>query len=159
MTCLTRLLRYFDANRIRYSHSVHAPAQTALDVADAERVPAHELSKTIVWFGDRGYGIAIVPADDLVDLPEVGRLLGLSFVRLATETELQELFPDCELGAMPPFGAHRDLPVVVDTQIPRSGFIAFTACTHCDVIRMSFDDFQRLARPVIGAFAVSQILI
>ena len=125
MTFLPRLFHYLDANKIRYSHSTHAPAQTALDVADAERMPAHELAKTVVYFGDTGYGMAVVPADDLVDLGEVGRILGLSFIRLASEIELRELFPDCELGAMAPFGTFHDLPVIVDKQIAQNEFIAF----------------------------------
>lgn len=159
MTFLNRLTRYLDAKEIRYSHSIHAPAQTALSVAKAERMPAHELAKTVVYFGDKGYGLAVVPADDMVDLQEVRLLLGLSFIRLADENELLDLFPDCEPGAMPPFGTFHDLPVVIDTHIARSRFIAFTAGTHRDVIRMGFDDFQRLVRPVIGSFAIAEVLI
>ncbi len=159
MTFLTRLARYLDAKEIRYSHSVHPPAQTALSVAKAERMPAHEFAKTVVYFGDKGYGMAVVPADDKVDLEDVRVLLGLSFIRLADETELLELFPDCELGAMPPFGTFHDLPVVIDTQVAHSKFIAFTAGTHRDVLRMATDDFQHLVRPLVGAFATSGVLI
>lgn len=159
MTFLSRLFLYLDGCGIRYSHSTHAPAQTAIEVADAERMPAHELAKTVVYFGDRGYGMVVVPADDLVDLGEVGRLLGLSFIRLASESELRELFPDCELGAMAPFGTFHDLPVVVDRQISQSEFIAFTAGTHCDVIRMGYADFRDLVKPAVGSFAISEVLI
>lgn len=157
MNFLTRLSRYLDAKEIRYSHSVHAPAQTALSVAKAERMPAHDFAKTVVYFGDKGYGMAVLPADDMVDLEELRRLLGLSFIRLANETELLELFPDCELGAMPPFGTFHDLPVAVDTQIAHARYVAFTAGTHRDVIRLSNDDFQRLVRPVVGSFAMSPV--
>lgn len=159
MTFLPRLFRYLDGCGIRYSHSTHSPAQTALGVADAERMPAHELAKTVVYFGDTGYGMAVVPADDLVDLGEVGRLLGLSFIRLASEIELRELFPDCELGAMAPVGTFHNLPVVVDRQIAQTEFIAFTAGTHCDVIRMGYADFRDLVKPAAGSFAISEVLI
>ncbi len=159
MNFLTQLSRYLNAKLVRYSHSIHSPAQTALSVAKAERMAAHEFAKTVVYFGDNGYGMAVVPADDKVDLDEVRLLLGLSFIRLADETELLELFPDCELGAMPPFGTFHDLPVAVDTEIARGKFIAFTAGTHRDVIRMGFDDFQQLVRPVIGSFALCEVLI
>ena len=158
MNFLARLSGYLDAKGIRYSHSIHAPAQTALSVAKAERMPAHELAKTVVYFGDNGYGLAVVPADEMVDLQEVRVLLGLSFIRLAEESELLELFPDCQLGAMPPLGTFHDLPVAIDAQIARRRFIAFTAGTHRDVIRMSYDDFQRLVRPVEGIFATSEAL-
>ena len=159
MTFLSRLFSYLHANRIRYSHSTHAAAQTALDVADAERMPAHELAKTVVYFGDTGYGMAVVPADDLVDLSEIANLLGLSFIRLASEIELRELFPDCELGAMAPFGTFHNLPVIVDRQLAQSEFIAFTAGTHRDVIRMAYADFRDLVKPLVGSFAISEILI
>lgn len=158
MSLLNRLTRYLDAKGIRYSHSIHAPAQTALSVAKAERMPAHEFSKTVVYFGNKGYGMAVVSADDLVDLQQLSILLELSFIRLADENELKELFPDCELGAMPPFGTFHDLPVVVDSEIARRKFIAFTAGTHRDVIRMAYDDFQRMVRPLVGSFAVSEVV-
>ncbi|HTA42046.1 MAG TPA: YbaK/EbsC family protein [Bryobacteraceae bacterium] len=159
MTFLNRLTRYLDAKGIRFSHSIHTPAQTALSVAKAERMPAHEFAKTVVYFGDSGYGMAVVPADDMVDLQELRQSLGLSFIRLADENELQELFPDCELGAMPPFGTFHDLPVVVDTQLAHRRFITFTAGTHRDVIRMSSDDFQHLVRPKVGSFAIAEALV
>lgn len=158
MTFLNRLTRYLDAKGIRYSHSIHAPAQTALSVAKAERMPAHEFAKTVVYFGDNGYAMAVVPADDMVELQELKNYLGLSFIRLADENELQELFPDCELGAMPPFGTFHDLPVLLDSQMTHRKFIAFTAGTHRDVVRMSFDDFQHLVRPGVGSFAVTAAL-
>jgi Ala-tRNA(Pro) deacylase len=159
MTFLNRLTSYLDAKGIRYSHSIHAPAQTALSVAKAERMPAHELAKAVVYFGDNGYGMAVVPADHMVDLQEARRLLGLTFIRLADESELQELFPDCDLGAIPPFGTFHDLPVAVDAEIAHRRFIAFTAGTHRDVIRMSFDDFQHLVEPKVGSFAFSETLV
>lgn len=159
MNFLTRLTHYLDAKGIRYSHSIHAPAQTALSVAKAERMPANELAKTVVYFSDKGYGMAVVPADDMVDLQEVRLLLGLSFIRLADETEIQDLFPDCDLGAMPPFGTFHDLPVAIDTQIAHKKFIAFTAGTHRDVVRMSYEDFHRLVHPAVGSFAESLALI
>jgi Ala-tRNA(Pro) deacylase len=154
MSGVERWLKYFDKMQIRYSHSVHPAAQTARRTAVAERVPAHEFAKTVVYFNDAGFGIAVVPADQLVDLAKVGRLLGSSFIRLASEAELKELFPNCALGAMPPFGDSCELPVVVDVGIAGE-FIAFTIGTHHDVVRMSFADFQRLARPKVAAIAAS----
>jgi Ala-tRNA(Pro) deacylase len=62
------------------------------------------------------------------------------------------LFPDCELGAMPPFGPSFNMPVIVDTSIA-GGFIAFNLGTHRDVARMSYADFRRLARPAVAPIA------
>src|SRR4051794_29840379 len=104
MSVIDRWLEYFTAQQIPYSHSTHPRAATARRTANAERVPAHDLAKTVVYRGNYGFGVAVVSADELVDLRKVGRLLGLSNIRLANEVELSELFPDCEPGTMPPFG-------------------------------------------------------
>ncbi len=124
MPGIDRWLRYLDRMKVRYSHSIHPRALTARETADADRVPAHEFAKTVVYFNDAGFGIAVVPADQFVDLLRLGRLLGSSFIRLASETELKELFPNCDLGAMPPFGDTCELPVIVDVGIAGE-YIAF----------------------------------
>src|SRR6185437_14858955 len=117
MTLIKLWLEYLTRMQVRYSHSVHPRAQTARETANAERVPAHEFAKTVVYYGDNGFGIAVVPADEFVNLARVARNLGLACIRLANEVELAELFPDCELGAMPPFGDACEMPVIVDPTI------------------------------------------
>jgi len=159
MSILTRWLEYLDRNGIRYSHSVHEPAQTALETAEAERIPPHDLAKTVVYAGVNGFGIAVVAADELVDLLEVGRLLGTSYMRLADEGELAELFPDCELGAMPPFGQPYEMPVLLDAGIAAKEFIAFAIGTHRDVVRISVVDYKKLVRPLIGSITVNRTMM
>ena len=155
MPLINRWLEYLDLERVHYSHSTHSQAATARETAAAEKMPPHEFAKTVVYLGDRGFGIAVVPADQFLDLTKLSSLLGLSYIRLANETELLELFPDCELGAMPPFGDSCELPVVVDTGLA-GPFIAFTIGTHRDVVRMSFANFRRLANPKVASIALSQ---
>ena len=156
MKMLTRCLEYLERNQIKYSHSIHSPAYTAREVASADRIPAHSLAKTVVYLGDSGYGMAVVPADYTVDLEEVERLMGLIHIRLATEAELADLFPNCEVGAMPPFGNLFALPVLVDNLLVAEQFIAFNAGTHRDVIHMSVADFRLLVNPLVAAFAVRE---
>lgn len=152
MPLVDRWLEYLDLAGVRYSHSIHERAETALETADAERMPAHELAKSVVYFGDAGFGIAVVPADQFVNLGKLQHFLGLSFVRLANEEELARLFPNCELGAMPPFGDYCDIPVVLDTGMA-GNFIAFTIGTHRDIVRVGFADYLRLASPAIASIA------
>jgi Ala-tRNA(Pro) deacylase len=154
MNALKRCLDYLDRNSIQYSHSIHAPAYTAVDVAAADRLPARNLAKTVSYRGDNGYGILLLRADYVVDFAEVLRLLGLKEIRLATETELAQLFPDSELGAMPPFGNSMEMPVLIDEGLAASEFIAFNAGTHRDVIHLTFEDFVALVNPLIARFAV-----
>src|SRR5439155_1474727 len=131
-------------------------AFVAREVAAAERIPADEIAKTVAYFGDNGFGMVVLPADCLVNFAEVGRLMGLSHVRLASEAELAGLFPGSDLGAMPPFWNETEMPVLVDENVAAAEFIAFNAGTHRDVIRMSLADFRRLVNPLIAAFAVKE---
>jgi Ala-tRNA(Pro) deacylase len=155
MPLINRWLEYLNQKGIRYSHSVHHREETAARTADAERVPAHELAKTVVYKGHSGFGLAVVAADDLVDLAKLRRLMGLYYIRLPDEEEFAGLFPDCEPGAMPPFGSACDLPVIVDTAITERGFVALTVASHRDTIRMSFDDFARLTKPTVASIAMT----
>lgn len=154
MNTLHRCQKYLKQNGVRYAHSIHPPAYTASEVASAERMPAHDLAKVVVYSGDNGYGMLVLPADFMVDFAEVRRLLGLGEIRLATEAELIEVFPDCEVGAMPPFGSLFNLPVLADETIATAQFMAFNAGTHQDVLRMSVSDFHKLVNPLVAAFAV-----
>lgn len=156
MKMLTRCLNYLTESHILFSHSVHHSAVTARDVASAERMPAESLAKTVIYAGDSGYGMAVVSADCMVDFEELRRLLGLTGVRLATEDEIAMLFPDCELGAMPPLGGLFGMPVLMDENLATTEFIAFNAGTHRDVIHMSGVDFHKLVNPLVAAFALKE---
>ncbi len=155
MTVIDLWLEYLYMQQVRYSHSVHPLARTARATAAAERVRPDEFAKTVVYLGSAGFGIAVVAADQFVDLAKISRVLGLSYIGLATEKDLAKLFPDCELGAMPPFGDACELPVIMDAGIA-GDFIAFTIGTHRDAVRISFEDFQRLAKPTVASIAAGQ---
>ncbi|MFB3826451.1 MAG: aminoacyl-tRNA deacylase [Bryobacteraceae bacterium] len=138
-----------DESRVGYTHTVHQLAYTAREVASAEHVPPQEVAKTVIVWGDNGYSMLVLPASMVVDFQEVRAVLGLSHVRLATESELAQLFPDCDLGAMPPFGNLYLMPVYMDRTLLRDERIAFNAGTHRDVIHMKMDDYRRLVEPKI----------
>jgi Ala-tRNA(Pro) deacylase len=145
MTTLERCLELLDRNHICYAHTKHSLAFTALDVAFAEHISAHKLAKTVVYAGSQGFGLAL---SVFVNDPNV---------RLASERELKELFPECELGAMPPLGNLFNLPVIVDTSVDGQEFIVFNAGTHRDVIHMHTAYFERLTNPAVARFAVSAV--
>jgi len=153
MKVIDHWLEYLTKSRVRFSHSIHPRAETALETATADRMRAHDLAKTVVYITGSGFGMVVVPADEFVDLGKVARLLGETHIRLANETELAELFPDCELGAMPPFGNHYGMRVIVDPAVARCEFIAFNLGTHRDTVRMSYADFERLASPAFASIA------
>ncbi len=153
MTTLRRCIELLDRKLIPYTHTHHANAYRARDVAAAEHLPPDKLAKTVIFCGDDFYAIAVLPADCMVDLDELARNLGLDRIRLATETEVDRLFPDSEIGAMPPLGNLFNLPVYVDERLAEEQDIIFNAGTHRDAIQMSFADYLHLTKPLITRFA------
>ena len=147
MPMLDKLLAFLDESQVGYTRHSHPTAYTAREVASVEHVPAHKVAKTVVFSSENGFGMAVVPGDSMLDLEVLRGLLGVSRLRLATESELGELFPDCELGAMGPFGNLCGLPVYVDASLAGEETIAFNAGTHRDVVHMRFDDFRKLVKP------------
>jgi Ala-tRNA(Pro) deacylase len=153
MPIAERLHDYLDDAHVDYLHTTHHRAYTARSVALAEHLAARELAKTVIFEGDGVYGAAVLAADCLVDLKRLQEELGLSSVRLASEDEIERLFPDSEAGAMAPFASLYGLPVIVDTALARQEIITFNAGTHKDAIHMRFAEFDRLASPKIVSFA------
>jgi Ala-tRNA(Pro) deacylase len=147
------LQTFLDYSGTRYLHSTHPQAYTAREVARAEELPPHQIAKTIVFYGDNGFGMAVLPGDAYANLQELRDLLGLSTIRLASEEELAQLFPDTEVGAMPPFGNLYGLPVFVDGDLAEEHMITFNAGTHRDAVHMRFADFTSLVGPSITYFS------
>ena len=148
-----RLQDFLQQRGADYTHTQHPLAYTAREVAHAEHVPPYEVAKTVVFVTDNGYSMAVVPGNRVLDLQELRAILGVQHLRLATEAELAQLFPDVELGAMPPFGTLYGMPVYVDSGLADQEEIVFNGGTHRDTIHMKFAEFQKLAEPMIVSFA------
>jgi Ala-tRNA(Pro) deacylase len=153
MQLSNQLQKFLDSHQAKYAVSSHPTAFTAREVASAEHLPAREVAKVVVLFGDGKYHMVVVPANRLVDFQEVRHTLALSQARLATEDELARLFPDCELGAMPPIGALYGLPVYLDSSLLDEQMIAFNAGTHRNVVHMRTEEYRRLTQPTIVSLA------
>jgi Ala-tRNA(Pro) deacylase len=153
MPLLEKLRVFLNEHKVEYTHTVHSLAYTAREVASAEHLPAREVAKTVIIHGDSGYHMLVVPANKLVDFQEVRDVLGFSHARMVPETELNRLFPDCELGAMPPLGPLYGMPVYLDSHLAGEEMITFNAGTHRDVIHMKTSEFRRLVRPTIVSLA------
>jgi Ala-tRNA(Pro) deacylase len=135
MSISTRLKGLLDDNKIPYSVMTHARSYTAQGAAAALQISGKELAKSVVlWTGEEMI-LAVLPAPNHVRLDKLAAEVGKS-VRLATEQEFSSLFPDCELGAMPPFGSLYNLPVYLDESLAADEAIVFNAGTHRDAIRI-----------------------
>jgi len=152
MSISIRLKGFLDENQVPYSVMTHTRAYTAQGAAATMQISGKELAKTVVlWTGEEMI-LAVLPAPNHVRLDKLAAEVRKS-VRLATEAEFSSLFPDCEVGAMPPLGSLYNLPVYVDESLAADEAIVFNAGTHRDAIRMRYDDFVRLAKPSICSFA------
>ena len=152
MSVSTRLKSFLEDNQIAYSVMTHTTAYTAQGAAAAMKISGKELAKTVVLRTGGEMILAVLPAPNHVRLDKLAAEVGKP-VRLATEQEFSDLFPDCELGAMPPFGSLYDLPVYVDESLAADEAIVFNAGTHREAIRMRYDDFVRMAKPKVCSFA------
>jgi len=152
MPISARIKNHLEENKIRYSLLTHPSAYTAQGAAAVMHVPGVEVAKTVVVEAGKDYYLVVLPASYHMNPGRLAHLIGRP-VRLATETEFSSLFPDCELGAMPPLGELYGLGVYVDESLAADKEIIFNAGTHRDAIRMEFDDFVSLARPTVCSFA------
>ena len=144
-----KLRKFLDENEIEYITISHSPAYTAQRIAELTHTPGKELAKTVIVKLDDKFAMAVVPASFRVDLDYLHRGTGAESYEIATEAEFKNLFPDCEVGAMPPFGNLYDMEVYVATKLAEDEEIAFNAGSHTELIRMSYKDFERLVAPKV----------
>lgn len=148
----TKLKEYLDEHGVKYVSIRHSPAFTATEVAASAHVAGRDFAKTIVVRIDGSLALVVLPASRRLVLSDLRELLQSPLVRLATEAEFRDLFPDCELGAMPPFGNLYGLPVYVAESLAQEKEIAFNAGTHTEVIKLEYYDFDELVHPVVLDF-------
>ena len=144
---------YLRRSQVAYSVFHHIPAYSAQAEAAVTHVPGRDWAKAVVCFADGEPIQAVVPADRDLNLERLGDLAHAARIRVATESELDWLFPECEHGAMPPFGPLYKQRIFVDATLTEEQSIVFNGGTHTDAIVMRFDDFVVLADPIVGQFA------
>lgn len=149
-----RLRQFLDDEGIRYDVYAHPEAYTAQGVAAATHIPGREVAKTVIARRGDQFMMIVLSAPARVNFDVLSEELGGERIRLATEEEFRGLFPDCELGAMPPFGNLYEIPVYVDEALSEDEEIAFNAGTHKEVIRMRYADFEKLVNPAHVRFSM-----
>jgi Ala-tRNA(Pro) deacylase len=148
-----KLKRFLDENGIRYVAIQHSPAFTAQEVAASAHIPGRELAKTVMVKLDGTMAMIVLPATKKIDLDQLELVAGVHAASLSSERDFQIMFPDCEPGAMPPFGNLYGMRVFVDELLALDEQIAFNAGTHAELIQMAFEDFRRLANPTVAPLA------
>ena len=156
MDCKDRLEAYLREKQVPFEVRHHPKAITAQEVAASEHVPGKMLAKTVMVLADGKMVMLALPAPYQVDLDKAGKVLGVE-VRLAHEEEFENTFPDCEVGAMPPFGNLYEVPVYVEAALAEDETIVFRAGTHTDTMSVSYADFENLVEPTIAEFAAGRL--
>ena len=148
-----KLLQFLDENKVRYITIRHSSAFTAQEIAAKAHISGKELAKTVMIKILGKMAMAVLPASFIIDFDSLKKIFGTNNVFLATEHEFKNLFPDCELGAMPPFGNLYGMEVYVAETLAQDKEISFNAGSHVELIKLSYKDYERLVKPRIFKFS------
>ena len=154
MTISKRLKDYLEKNQVSYQAGYHQEVYTAQEIAAVQRVPGKEMAKVVMVKADGKMVMLVLPASYQVDMKKLKAALQCKKVGMAKEKEFEELFPDCEIGAMPPFGNLYNLDVLVDKVLTEDASIVFQAGSHVETLRIKYSDYVRLVNPKVGDFSV-----
>lgn len=149
MSLPARLQRFLDDQSIQYRVLEHPETFTTMEMAQALHVPGKEMAKVVITRADGNFLMAVLPACYKVDLGALADATGAEDVDLANEGEIRGLFPDCEVGAMPPFGNLYGLPTYVDRHLSEDSEIVFEGGNHHEAIRVTYSDYERAAHPIV----------
>ncbi len=144
---LKKIKEFLDSNKVKYVIIQHSPAYTAQEIAATAHISGKELAKTVMIKIDGKLAMAVLPASYKISFDQLKAALDASDVKLAYEQEFMDKFPDCEVGAMPPFGNLYGFDVYVAESLADDEEIAFNACSHTELVKMKFDDFEKLIKP------------
>src|SRR5215831_19406122 len=148
-----KLKEFLVRHGIKYATTSHSLAYTAQEIAASAHVAGHELAKTVMVKIDDKMAMAVLPASYKVSFDLLKKAAGASKVELAHEQEFRDMFPELEVGAMPPFGNLYGVEVFVDESLSEDDEIAFNAGSHQELIKLAYRDFERLVKPKAEKFA------
>lgn len=153
-----KIKEFLDKNKIKYVSITHSSAYTAQEIAASAHIPGKELAKTVILKADGRMIMAVLPASFKVDFNIFKEITGASNIRLADEHEFVNKFPECDPGAMPPFGNLYGIDVYATKILSEDEEIVFNAGTHTELIKMTYKDFEKLVKPKIVEFSYQTML-
>ncbi len=149
----TKLKEYLAGNNVEYKTIQHSLAYTAQEIAAAAHIPGKQLAKTVMIKINGDVAMAVIPASHRVNFDSLEEYTGAENISLASEEDFRELFPDCEMGAMPPFGNLYGIDVFIDESLTEEMVIAFCAGSHTELIQLTYKDFEKLVNPRVFSFS------
>ena len=151
-----KLKEFLDSEKVKYVAIQHSPAYTAQEIAASSHIRGKELAKTVMVTLDGKLAMAVVPASRKVGFDSLREAAGANSVQLASEQAFRDMFPGCEVGAMPPFGNLYGMDVYVSKLLATDEEIAFNAGSHTELIRLAYRDFERLVKPKAAQLAYGE---
>ena len=150
----SKIREFLDSKKIKYTSVKHKEVYTAQEIAASAHIPGRQLAKTVMVKIDGDMAMAVLPAPYKVDFKSLKKATKAKKVALASEDDFKDLFPDCEVGAMPPFGNLYEMNVYADESLAEEIEIAFCAGSHTELIRLACKDFAKLVEPKVLSFSV-----
>src|SRR3972149_5443480 len=149
-----KLKEFLDSHSIKYVTISHSRAFTAQETATSAHIPGKELAKTVMVKMNGKMAMAVLPASSKVDFELLKKATGSSKVEIGSEKEFKDMFPECEIGAMPPFGNLYGMEVFAAESLTEDKEIAFNAGSHRELVKMAYKDFEKLVKPKVTNFSV-----
>lgn len=150
MTCRERIESYLRASGVPFEIREHPLAFTAQEVAAVEHVKGRRFAKVVMVVADDEMRMVVLPASEKVSFDRLRTAIQARSVRLAGEDEFASRFPDCDAGAMPPFGHLYGTSVIVDETLTRNERIEFQLGTHTTTMSLAYSDFAKIERPTVA---------
>ena len=141
------LQQYLDDQHIDYDVMVHERTGCSSRTAEVSHVSGNCLAKGVVLTREGGYVLAVVPASCHVQLDAIRQMLHCP-VEMASEEEIATLFPDCDVGAVPPVGAPYAVEAIVDDSLDRQADIYFEGGDHRSLVHLRGAEFRALMKGV-----------
>lgn len=154
---IKRIKEYLDSHRVKYVIITHSMAFTAQEIAASVHISGNEMAKTVIIKVDGKMAMAVLPATYMVNFRILSDIVGSQNIELATENEFQLRFPECEVGAMPPFGNLWNMEVFVSERLAYNSNIVFNAGSHTELVRMAYIDYEFLVKPHIINYATPMV--
>jgi Ala-tRNA(Pro) deacylase len=144
-----KMKEFLDNMAVKYVKITHSPAYTAREIAQSVHIKGKDVAKTIIVFIEGKMAMAVLSANYSIDFDYFRKEIGAKTIELASEEQFKDMFPDCEVGAMPPFGNLYGMEVYVDQHLTEDREIVFNAGSHSELVRMFYQDFARLVKPKV----------
>ena len=147
------VLEVLDKFSTKYEVMHHDPVFTAQEMAQEEHTRGLNVAKPVVIIADSQPYMCVIPACCMIDFEALKTVLWADNIKLANENELERFFPDCEVGAEPPFGSFYGLPTVMDDRMEEDDYIVFQGGTHEEAIKMELAEYKRIEKPRVYSFS------